>query len=98
MLMAILYRDEQILAAARGCDQHSYGNEYWTEIHPVELPQGAFEFDINGVHETAYVSVANLQLRERLLKASVDDSIDLAELTMDLESSLRPSYLPKRAA
>jgi len=98
MLMAILYRDEQILAAAYACDQHSRGNAYWTEIHSVKLPQGAFDFDIDGIHETAYGSVANLQLRERLLNASIDDSIDLKELTQDLESSLRPAYLPKRAA
>ena len=98
MLMAILYRDEQVLAAAYACDQHSFGNAYWSDVHQVEIPQGAFDFDIDGVHETAYVSVANLQLRERLLNASVDDSIDLAELAQELESSLRPTYLPKRAA
>jgi len=98
MLMAILYRDEQVLAAAYACDQHSYGNAYWTEVHPVQLPQGAFEFDIDGIYETAYVSVANLQLKERLRSASIDDSIDLAQLTSELESSTRPTYLPKRAA
>lgn len=98
MLIAILYRDEQILAAAYACDQHAYGNDYWTEIHPVGLSPAAFEFDIDGVHETSYVSVANLQLREQLLKASIDDSIDLVDLTEDLEASLKPSYLPRRAA
>lgn len=98
MLMAILYRDEQIVASAYACDQHAYGNEFWTEIHPIELPAAAFEFDLDGVYETAYVSVANLQLKERLLKASIDQSIDLAALTQDLESSLKPAYMPKRAA
>ncbi|QEG23112.1 hypothetical protein [Mariniblastus fucicola] len=98
MLMAILYRDDMVLAAAYACDQHAYGNEYWSDVHSVALPPGAFEFDIDGVHETAYVSVANLQLKERLLKASIDDSIDLVELTQDLEDSLKPAYLPKRAA
>ena len=98
MLIAILYRDEQILAAAYACYQHAYGNGYWTEIHPIAISPAAFEFDIDGVHETAYVSVANLQLRERLLNASIDDSIDLAELTEDLEASLKPAYMPKRAA
>jgi len=98
MLIAILYRDEKILAGAYACDQHSWGNDYWTEIHPIGLPAGAFEFDIDGVHETAYVSIANLLLRERLLKASINDSIDLVKLTEDLEASLKPSYLPKRAA
>ena len=96
--MAILYRDEQVLAAAYACDQHSFGNAYWSDVHHVEIPQGSFEFDIDGVHETAYVSVANLQLREKLLNASIDGSIDLAKLTEELESSLRPTYLPKRAA
>jgi len=98
MLMAILYRDEQVLAADYACDQHSYGNDYWAEIHPVEVPQGAFEFDIDGVYETAYVSVANLQLRDRLRKASIDQTIDLSALTRDLEDSLTPAYLPNRAA
>ena len=98
MLIAILYRDDQILAAAWACDQHSFGNDFWSEVHPIGLPAAAFEFDIDGVHETAYVSVANLQLRERLLKASIDDSIDLALLTKDLEASLKPAYMPKRAA
>lgn len=98
MLIAILYRDEQILAGAYACDQHSFGDDFWSEVHPIELPPAAFEFDIDGVHETAYVSVANLQLRERLLKASIDETIDLAELTKDLETSLTPAYMPKRAA
>ena len=98
MLMAILYRDQQVLAAAYACDQHPYGNVYWTDIHCVELPTGAFEFDVNGIYETCYVSVANLQLRDRLLGASRDDSIDLIELTQDLEDSLLPAYLPKRHA
>ena len=97
MLMAILYRDEQVLAAAYACDQHSYGNRYWTEIHPIKLPEGAFEFDIGGIHETAYVSVSNLQLKDRLRSASIDESIDLAELTRELESSTRPTYLQRAA-
>lgn len=98
MLMAILYHDQQVLAAAYACDQHPYGNVYWTDIHYVELPQGAFEFDVNGVYETCYVSIANLQLRDRLLSASRDESIDLNELTRDLEASLMPAYMPKRHA
>lgn len=98
MLMAILYRDEQVLAAALACDQHALGSEYWNDIHHVNIPDGAFEFDIDGVYETAFVSVVNSQLRQRLLKASVDDSIDLEKLTQELESSSRPAYLPKRAA
>ena len=97
MLMAILYRDQQVLAAAYACDQHSIGNAYWSDVHHVELKQGAFELDIDGVLETAYVAIKDSQLRERLLLASIDDSIDLAELTQDLESS-RQSYHPKRAA
>ena len=98
MLMAILYRDQQVLAAAYACDQHSIGNAFWSDVHHVELAQGAFELDIDGVYETAYVSVENLQLRERMLLASIEESIDLAELTQELESSLRQPYLPKRAA
>lgn len=98
MLMAILYRDEQILAATRACDQHSMGADYWLEVHPLELDRNAFKFNLDGEYETAYVSVANLSLRERLLRASIDESIDLTQLTVELESSVRPSYLPKRAA
>jgi len=98
MLMAILYRDEHVLAAAPACDQHSLGKHYWSEVHPIQLPFSAFDFNIDGVYETAYVSIANLQLRQRLLKASIDNSIDLFELTSDLESSLRPVYMSKRAA
>lgn len=98
MLMAILYRDEQILAAAHACDQHALGKDFWSEVHPIQLPFSAFEFNLDAVYETAYVSVANLQLRDRLLKASIDDSIDLFELTSDLENSLTPSYMPRRAA
>ncbi len=98
MLMAILYRNDTILAAAYACDQHAFGNLYWTDIHCVEIPQGAFELDIDGVYETAYLSVANLQLRERLLNASRDEGIDLDKLTQDLEGSVTPKYLPNRAA
>jgi len=98
MLMAILYRNDQVLAASYACDQHAFGNVYWTDIHCVEIPQGAFELDIDGIYETAYVSVANLQLKERLLNASRDEGVDLAQLTLDLEASVRPAYLPNRAA
>lgn len=98
MLMAILYREDQIVAAAYACDQHPYGNQYWTDIHTVQIPYGVFEFNDEGVYQTCYVSIANLQLRERLLRASKDDSVDLADLTRDLEKSLRPAYLPERHA
>jgi hypothetical protein len=98
MLMAILYRNDQVLASAYACDQHSWGDIYWTEIHCVELPQGALELDIDGTYETAYVSVANPELRDRLLNASRDEGVDLAELTRDLEDSVAPAYHPKRAA
>jgi hypothetical protein len=98
MLMAILYRNDQVLASAYACDQHSWGNIYWTEIHCVEFPQGALELDIDGIYETAYVSVADPDLRERLLNASRDEGVDLEELTQDLEASVAPKFLPKRAA
>ncbi len=98
MLLAILYRNDQVLAAAYACDQHAFGNLYWTDIHCVEIPTGAFDLDIDGLYETAYVSVANLQLKERLLNASRDEGVDLEQLTRDLEGSVKPSYLPKRAA
>ena len=98
MLMAILYRDEQVVAAAYACDQHPYGNQFWTDIHSVQIPHSVFEFDVEGTYQTCYVSIANLQLRERLLLASKDDSIDLIQLTEDLEKSLRPSYVPERHA
>jgi hypothetical protein len=98
MLLAILYRDEQILAASWACDQYAYGNEYWETMHPVDLPTNAFESGSTEFYETSYVSVSNLQLRERLMRASIDDSINLADLTADLENSLRPSYLTNRAA
>ena len=96
MLMAILYRDDQILAATRACDQHAMGADYWLKAHPVTLNQADYELNLDAVYETAYISVANLRLRERLLHASIDQSIDLQTLTNELESSVRPSYMPQR--
>ena len=98
MLMAILYRDDQILAATRACDQHAMGAAYWLDAHPVTLNRADYELNLDGVYETAYISVANLQLRERLLQASIDQSIDLRALTIELECSATPAYMPRRAA
>ena len=43
MLMAVLFRDDLVIAAAPACDQYAYGNQYWAEFHPLGLSN--FDFD-----------------------------------------------------
>lgn len=98
MLLAVLYRDDLVIAAAPACDQYPYGNHYWTEVHPLGLSEFDFDSAAGKELQTSYISIAQPKLRSRLLAASIDDSIDLIELTQDMEASVRPSYLGRTAA
>ncbi len=89
--MALLYcDDDRIAAAAPACDQVPYGDEYWTEIYGQEIEPGS-------VFETAYVTVANSDLRERLLLLGIDEAIDGGELAAELAHSLTPPYVQRAA-
>ena len=86
MLMALLYGDDdQIAAAAPACDQIPHGDRYWQEIYQGELEQGT-------VYQTAYVTVANSSLREKLLMIGIDELFDRHELTAELSRSIQPEY------
>ena len=92
MLMALLYCDEdRIAAAAPACDQMPFGEDYWTQIFAGFIQPGS-------IFETAYITVNNADIRRRLLLLGFDDDIDGRELAGELESSLTPEYLPDRAA
>ena len=92
MLMALLYTDDdRIAAAAPACDQIPYGDQYWSEFHESEI-------ESHGILETAYVTVANPELRERLLLLGIDESVSGAELAREVDSSAAPEYLPGKAA
>ena len=92
MLMALLYCDEnQIAAAAPACDQMPHGDAYWTEIFAGLIPPGR-------IFETAYVTVNHADLRRRLLLLGFDDEVDGCALARELESCLTPQYLPDQAA
>ena len=92
MLMALLYcDDDRIAAAAPACDQMPYGDRYWDEIHGGEILHGA-------MFETAYVTVADAEMRQRLLNVGFDDSSNGTALAKELIDSLVPNYLPGRAA
>ncbi len=98
MLMAVLFRDDLVIAAAPACDQYPMGNHYWTEMHPIGLPEFLFDVASGEDLQTSYVSVSHPALRNRLIKASIDDQIDLDDLTRDLQMSARPAYLDRSAA
>ena len=92
MLMALLYCDEnQIAAAAPACDQMPYGDQYWYEIFGGELTPGP-------MFETAYVFIADSGLRKKLLLLGFDEHIDGEVLAEQIASSASPSYLPGQAA
>jgi hypothetical protein len=92
MLIALLYcESDRIAAAALACDQTPYGERYWDEIHPVKIERGS-------IFETAYTTVANPSLRQRLLQIGVDDSCDGTALAKELESAVAPDYHSERAA
>ena len=86
MLMALLYgEDDQIAAAAPACDQIPLGDRYWSDIHAGELKSG-------NVYQTAYVTVANASLREKLLLIGIDELFDAGKLTAELSRSIQPEY------
>ena len=92
MLMALLYSEEdQIAAAAPACDQMPYGDEYWTEIFAGLIPAGS-------IFETAYITVNNADIRRRLLLPGFDEDVNGRELVRELEATLTPDYLQDRAA
>ena len=94
MLMALLYcDDDRIAAAAPACDQASYGDSYWTEIHGGEIVRG-------DMFETAYVTVLDSKVRQQLMSIGFDDSADGCILAKELIASLIPEYLggARRAA
>lgn len=92
MLIALLYCEpDRIAAAALACDQTPYGDSYWEEIHP-------FNFEHGSIFETAYTTVANPSLRQRLLQIGLDDSCDGVALAKELELAAAPDYHSERAA
>lgn len=92
MLMALLYSDDdRIVAAAPACDQVPYGDAFWLEFHEAMLSHSDF-------FETAYVTIANPELRTELLMLGIDQSLDGAELARKVEGCASPKYVPGRAA
>ncbi len=92
MLMALLYCDEnRIAAAAPACEQMPHGDDYWTEIFAGAITAGK-------IMETAYITVNHADLRRRLLLLGFDEQIDGFELARELTSSLTPAYMPDQAA
>ncbi len=80
MLLALLYgNDDQILAAAPACDQADYGDAFWSDSHAAEISQ-------SDMFETAYVSIEQPDLVERLLSLGIDSSVNRAALTREVES------------
>ena len=91
MLMALLYcDDDRIAAAAPACDQVPLGDRYWTEVFEGEIESGS-------MFETAYVTVANAQMREKLLSIGVDVDADGRKLAEELIASFTPDYLDRAA-
>ncbi|MFK7766769.1 MAG: hypothetical protein AB8B55_06070 [Mariniblastus sp.] len=80
MLMALAYgNNDQIVAAAPACDPTAHGPNYWLECHPAKIDEA-------NIFETAYVSIEQADLVERLLMLGVDQSVNSAILTQEVES------------
>ena len=91
MLMALLYcDDDRIAAAAPACDQIPYGDKYWTEIYFGKIELGS-------MFETAYVTVANPEMREQLLMLGIENDVDGRKLAEELSASMIPDYLHRAA-
>ena len=91
MLMALLYcDDDRIAAAAPACDQIPLGDRYWEEVFQGNIEEGS-------MFETAYVTVANAEIRDRLLAIGIEDDIDGRQLAQELVSSLIPDYMHRAA-
>jgi hypothetical protein len=80
MLLALLYsHSEQIIAAAPACDQVPFGDQFWCEVHAAEIAT-------TDIFETAYVTVTNSELRDKLLKLGIDPTVDGVEMTQLVEA------------
>ncbi len=91
MLMALLYcDDDRIAAVAPACDQVPFGPKYWTEMFEGKIEEGS-------MFETAYVTVANAELREKLLMIGIDDQSDGRALAKELIASFTPDYMDRAA-
>ena len=91
MILAILFCEDEVVAAAPACDQAPHGDRYWSEIH-------AGDFEIGRMFETAYIEIQDHQLRERLLAASIKDEICGYELADEVMARPRLRYEPGQAA
>ena len=91
MLMALLYCDEdRIAAAAPACDQIPFGDRYWTEIYMGKIESGP-------MFETAYVTVANSEMRKKLFAIGVENDVDGRQLAEELIASMIPDYVHRAA-
>lgn len=91
MLLALLYcDDDRIAAAAPACDQAPFGDRYWNEIFEGDIKTGT-------MFETAYITVANSELRERILMVGIDDSVDGRLLAEELVNAMIPDYMNRAA-
>lgn len=60
MYLSLLFdHQDQLIAAAPGCDQQPLGNEYWRRIYPQPLPAE--------LNETAVIDIQSKELTELLL-------------------------------
>lgn len=92
MLMALLFVGEnEIAAAAPACDQAPHGDRYWFEFHDANISQSE-------VFETAYVTIASLDLQSRLLRVGIDESVCGVNLAKEILNSIAPNYSAGRAA
>jgi hypothetical protein len=101
MLLAILYRDDKIVAAAPACDQYASGTQFWLNTLSLNPLSGVILSEEN-FHDlgfqTAYASVEDRELRYELLKVGIDQSIDVDDLEKRLNSTLDSDYHQNRAA
>lgn len=91
MILAILFCEDEVVAAAPACDQAPHGDRYWSEIH-----EG--DFQMEKMFETAYIEILDPQLRDRLLAASIQDEVCGYDLADEVMAKPRLRYVPGQAA
>ncbi|MCC6508023.1 MAG: hypothetical protein IT423_02880 [Pirellulaceae bacterium] len=91
MYLALLFDEQdQLLAAAPGCDQQPLGPSYWREIYPQPLP--------SRIGETAVIDVTAVDLAELLLGLAYNpESLAQCRIRLAAYEQQQPVALPRRS-
>ena len=86
MLMALLYTEDNFIAAAApACDVTPIGNSFWATVHSGDVPE-------TGFFETAFVEIADSELRDQLLMLGIDQSVNGFELARRVDALMTAPF------